>query len=108
MFLAELLHDLGAGSGAVAECTASDTGLEFLHNPRRKSMRKKRKRLREMNADHFPVSGGCILTRRSQRAFSKCRSGAIYGTDVRQRLQITQAELGHVRQVQLTGAGDVA
>ncbi len=58
-------------------------------------MRKERERFREMNADHLPVAGGGVLTRRRERAFSECRAGPVHGTDVRQRLQIAQAKLRH-------------
>ena len=108
VFFAELLDDLGAGSGAVAERAASDARLELLQNLGRKSVRKEREGLGEMDAHHFPMAGGGVFSRRCQRAFSEGRGGPIHRTNVRQRLQIAQAELRHIRQMQLARAGDVA
>ena len=82
--------------------------LEFLHHVGRKSMREERERLRQMNADHFPVAGGGVLARRRERAFSECRAGPIHGTDMRQRFQIAQAQPRQIRQMQLPHGSDVA
>ncbi len=49
----------------------------------RKSVRKEREGLRQMNAHHFPMAGGGVFARRRERAFSEGRGGPIHGTDVR-------------------------
>ena len=82
--------------------------LELLHDLGRKAVRIERKRLCQMNAHHLPMSGGGVFARRRQRASSESRGGPVDGPDVRQRLQIAQAELREIRQVQLAGASDIA
>ncbi len=61
-----------------------------------------------MDADHLPMSGGGVLARRGERTFSESRGGPIDGSDMRQRFQIAQSKLREIRQVQRTGASDMA
>ena len=108
VFFAQLLDDLGAGCGAVAQRAASDALLEFLQHLGRKSMREQGEGFCQMNANHFPMAGSGVFSRRCERALTKCRRGPIHRTNVRQALQIAQTKLSHIRQVQLSRAGDVA
>ena len=68
VLLAQFLDDLGAGGGLVAERAAADAALEFVHDLGREAVRIERKRLVQMDADHFPVAGGRVLAGRRQRA----------------------------------------
>src|ERR1022692_4635482 len=108
VFRAEFLNDLSAGGGLVAERMAPDAPLEFLHDFRRKAVWAKRKWLFEMDAHHFPMAGGGVLPGRSQRASAVSTGGRRGGRDAGQRLDISEAECGHVRQMQAAKPRDVA
>ena len=108
MFFAKFLDDFGAGGGFVAEGLAADLFFEFGDEFAREAVRVDRESLGEPDAGHFPVAGGGVFARRRQGAFSESRDRPIHGTYVRQRFEISQAQLRHVRQVQLAGRSDVS
>ena len=108
MLFAKLGHNLGTGGSFVADGAAPHPALEFVHDFGRKSVREKRKRLGEMDADHFPVTGGGVLARRSERALPIRSYGFGGGCEPRERFDVGESPTAQVRQFQRTPARDVA
>ena len=87
---------------------AADAPLEFVHDFRRKAVREKRERLVEMNAHHFPMAGGGVLSRRSQGAAAERRQGRGVGRKSGEGLDVAEAEAARLGSRRPTAARDIA
>jgi hypothetical protein len=108
VFFAQFLYDLRARSGFISDRVAADPAFEFVHHVRGKTVRKKRKRLLQMNPDHLPMARGCVLPRRGERAFSKRTHRFRSRRQTRERLDIGEAEVAQIREMQRALTSDIA
>ena len=104
----QFLDDLGARSGLVAERAAPGAPLEFTHDIGRKAPRKERERLGEVDTRHFPMPRGSVLARRAQGAFAIGGSGGLRRRDSSKGLDVAEAHLGEVGELEAAQAGQVA
>ena len=102
VLFAELLDDLGAARGMIAE-NAGHRRLrnKFIDNAWRKTVWKGRKRLLQNDPGHLPVAGGRVLAVRLERAFSKAADGFADSRDAGERTNIPESQPLKIRQISL-------
>ncbi len=108
MLFPEFLDDFGAGGGLVAESFAADRALEFFHEIAREAVLVNGEGLIEPDAGHFPVAGSGVFAGRNGNSFPESADGMRGRIEMRERLDIGEAEANEIRKSQWTRAGDVA
>src|SRR5205823_165084 len=102
------LENLGAGRRFIAERAAPDALFEPVHHLRRKTVRVDGEGPVQVNTRHLPMSGGCVLAGRGQRAAAVGAAGHSGGRDAGERFDIAESELREVGQLKAAYARDVA
>ncbi len=108
VLFAEFLDDFGAGGGLVAESFAADRALEFFHEIAREAVLVNGEGLIEPDTGHFPVAGSGVFAGRNGNSLPESTDGMRGRIEMRERLDIGEAEANEIRKSQWTRAGDVA
>src|SRR6185436_16491898 len=100
--------DLRAGRRAITDRATADPLFELIHDLRRKSMRKQGEWLVEVNADHLPMSRGCVLAGRRERAASKSRGRRRIRWKPGKRLDIAESQPAQIGKPHRPQSGQVS
>jgi hypothetical protein len=87
---------------------AAGPPLEFVDDFAREAVRVEWKGPVQVDARHFPVAGGGVLTRRGQRATAVRALGTRGGGDAGERLDVAESQAGQVGQRQPSEACDIS
>ena len=107
MFFAQFVQNGGAAGGIIAQCLAADAAFKLVHYVLGEAVGIGRERLVQLQAHHFPVAGGGILTcgdldGPAERARRFLRHG------ITQPFDPAKAHFFHIRQVRMRLFPDMA
>ena len=109
VLLAQLLKDHGAGGRVIPQGAAADLFLKFIHDLGRKPVRISRRRFRQVNAHHLPMTLDGILAGREGLHLAITALGGIGWGHAFNRGHIADADRAHVGQADpAQHPGDVA